>query len=93
DLRQRVDAADPALPPLRIGVAHGPATPRGGDWFGATVNLASRITEAAKPGQLLATEAVTEQAQGEEWKRRRKRSLRDVDGRLRLYSYEGDGRD
>jgi adenylate cyclase len=90
DLRRRVDAADPALPPLRIGMTYGPATPRGGDWFGATVNLASRITEAAKPGQLLATEDAIDRARADDWKRRRKRSLRDVDGRLRLYSYEGD---
>ena len=39
-----------------MGVAFGPATPRGGDWFGTTVNLASRVVEAAKPGQLLVTD-------------------------------------
>ena len=68
-------------------MAYGPATPRAGDWFGATVNVASRITEEAKAGQMLAEEAVCRESNGA-WKRRRKRSLKGVDRRLRLYSYE-----
>jgi adenylate cyclase len=87
DLRGRVQEAEPELPPLHIGVAYGPATPRAGDWFGATVNVASRITEAAKPGQLLAEEAVCRESDGD-WKRRRRRSLKGVDRRVRLFSYE-----
>jgi adenylate cyclase len=88
DLRGRAEKADPALPDVHIGVAYGPATPRAGDWFGATINLASRITEAAKPGQLLAEEAVCQSTDGA-WKRRRKRSLKGIDRRVTLYSYEG----
>jgi adenylate cyclase len=33
------------LPPLRAGIAMGPALRRGGDWYGHTVNLASRVCE------------------------------------------------
>jgi adenylate cyclase len=87
DLRRRVEEADGGLPPIRIGVTHGPATARGGDWYGATVNLASRVTESAKPGQLLATEAVVERAVDGEWKRRRKLRLKGVDGRVRVFAY------
>lgn len=77
------------FPALRTGIAHGPATARGGDWFGATVNLASRITDVAKPGQVLATEEVAEATGSEhEWKRRRRRGLKGIDGRVRLYSLE-----
>src|SRR5437764_4148419 len=46
DLRDRVRDTEPALPQVRIGMAFGPATARAGDWFGTTVNLASRVTEA-----------------------------------------------
>ncbi len=50
------------LPALRVGVARGLAIPRAGDWFGQPVNLASRITEAARPGSVLAEAAAVEAA-------------------------------
>ena len=87
DLRAAVQK-DPALPDLRVGIAYGPATTHGGDWFGATVNLASRVTAAARPGQILADESVYEQAPSLPWKKRRRRNLKGVDGWARLYSLE-----
>jgi adenylate cyclase len=78
------------FPDVRVGVAFGPATARGGDWFGGTVNVASRVAEIARPGRLLATEAVRDLAPGEVWHRRRRRaSLKGVDGRVRLFSLDG----
>ncbi|HEY2220824.1 adenylate/guanylate cyclase domain-containing protein [Actinomycetospora sp.] len=47
-------SAEPSRPALRIGLAWGTAIPHGGDWFGSPVNLASRITAAARPGTILA---------------------------------------
>ncbi len=41
------------FPQLRAGAAFGAALARAGDWFGAPVNLASRITAVAHPGSLL----------------------------------------
>jgi adenylate cyclase len=77
------------FPDVRVGVAHGPATTRGGDWFGATVNVASRVTEIARPGRILATEAVRDLAPDEAWQRRRRRaSLKGVEGRVRLFSLD-----
>ena len=35
---------------LRIGIASGCAVSRAGDWFGSPVNVASRVTAAARPG-------------------------------------------
>jgi adenylate cyclase len=35
---------------------------RGGDYFGRTVNLAARIADYARPGELLVTEDVVEAA-------------------------------
>jgi adenylate cyclase len=46
------------FPPLRAGVAFGPAVNRWGDWFGSTVNVASRLTARARPGAVLATDEV-----------------------------------
>lgn len=45
------------LPPVRAGAHTGPAVARGTDWFGATVNLAARVSGAARGGELLVTEA------------------------------------
>lgn len=50
------------LPALRVGVARGDAIPFGGDWFGHTVNLASRITEVARPDSVLAEGRAVEAA-------------------------------
>jgi len=50
------------FPPLRAGVAYGPAVNRWGDWFGSTVNVASRLTARARPGAVLVTEPVREAA-------------------------------
>lgn len=47
--------ADPELPPVRIGLAYGPVVARDGDYYGAVVNLASRLTELAPPGGVLAS--------------------------------------
>jgi adenylate cyclase len=41
------------LPPLRIGLAAGPVLARDGDYFGPVVNLASRLSGAAGPGDVL----------------------------------------
>jgi adenylate cyclase len=54
-----VEAAetDGSLPRLRVGVAYGSAVSRAGDWFGSPVNLASRVTSAARPGAVLVAES------------------------------------
>ena len=45
------------LPPVRVGVNTGPAVERDGDYFGSTVNLAARLTQAARGGEVLLTDA------------------------------------
>lgn len=45
------------FPRLRVGLATGPAVSRAGDWFGGAVNLASRVTSAARPGAVLVAES------------------------------------
>jgi adenylate cyclase len=57
----RADDED-AFPALRAGLHHGPAVPRGDDWFGTTINLAARIAAQAAPGQVLGSQAIADAA-------------------------------
>lgn len=54
--------AEPRLPLTRVGLNHGPVVRRGGDLYGATVNVASRVVSRALPGQVLATQTVADAA-------------------------------
>lgn len=51
---------EPAFPGVRIGVHFGPVVERGGDLFGATVNLAARLAGHARVGQALVTAPIAE---------------------------------
>jgi adenylate cyclase len=77
-----IDAADAEsedFPQLRAGVAVGFALPRAGDWFGRPVNLASRITQVARPGSLLAEREVRESAlESYRWSYAGERRLRGI---------------
>jgi adenylate cyclase len=77
------------FPGVRVGIACGPAVTRGGDWFGATVNLASRVTDLAKPGRIVATAEVQELVDDRDWRRRRRlRPLKGIEDRIRLFSLQ-----
>jgi adenylate cyclase len=43
------------LPTARVGLHVGPVVYRDGDYFGGTVNVASRVTDRAAPGEVLLT--------------------------------------
>ena len=59
-LVEAVEAAE--LPSLRAGIACGPAVIRAGDYYGHSVNLASRVTGVARPGSVLCTQEVRDAA-------------------------------
>jgi len=63
-LVERAEAKD-GFPPLRAGVAFGPAANHFGDWFGSTVNIASRLTARARPSSVLVTEEVRDALDGD----------------------------
>jgi adenylate cyclase len=42
-------------PAVRVGLHHGPAIERDADYFGATVNLAARVSAAATGGEVMLT--------------------------------------
>jgi adenylate cyclase len=52
------------FPLIRVGLDTGPAVERGGDWFGSTVNTASRVVSAAGAGELLMTERTRDASGG-----------------------------
>jgi adenylate cyclase len=54
--------ADAGLPPAHVGLHAGSVLYQEGDYFGRTVNLAARIAEYARSGEVLVTTAVVEAA-------------------------------
>lgn len=85
-----VDAtdSDDDFPRLRVGVATGMAVSRAGDWFGAAVNLASRVAGVARPGSVLLSESARE-AVGDAgpfaWSFAGSRHLKGIKDAVKLY--------
>ncbi|HEX3218409.1 MAG TPA: adenylate/guanylate cyclase domain-containing protein [Candidatus Limnocylindria bacterium] len=52
------------LPPAHVGLHAGPVLFQEGDYFGRTVNIASRIAEYARPGEVLVTREVVQESAG-----------------------------
>jgi adenylate cyclase len=52
------------LPPAHVGIHAGPVVFQEGDYFGRTVNLAARIAEYARPGEVLVSQEVVDAANG-----------------------------
>jgi adenylate cyclase len=80
-------AAEDELPLMRGGVATGAALERAGDYYGRPVNLASRLTEIARPGSVLASERVKE-AVGEDgyrWSHARVGRLKGIEERVTVF--------
>jgi adenylate cyclase len=48
------------LPPAHVGLHAGPVVFQDGDYYGSTVNLASRIADYARPGEVLVSRAVVD---------------------------------
>jgi adenylate cyclase len=53
-----------ALPPAHVGIHAGPVVFQEGDYFGRTVNIAARIAEYARPGEVLVSQEVVDAAEG-----------------------------
>jgi adenylate cyclase len=86
ELLARVEEDPEKMPTVRIGVASGDAVAHGGDWFGAPVNLASRVAGVARPGSVLATKAVREAADdGYAWSAAGTHKLKGIKGPVSLH--------
>jgi adenylate cyclase len=74
------------LPSLRAGIAFGAVTIRAGDYFGNTVNVASRVTGAARPGSVLCTAEVRDACRDDfDWSFTGRHRLKGVGGPTPLY--------
>ena len=68
-------------PAVRVGLHHGPAIERDGDYFGATVNLAARVSGLASGGEVLVTggtAALVPDLEGVFYEPRGRQALRNV---------------
>ncbi len=83
------------LPLIRAGCAYGPVFTRGGDYYGRSVNLASRITETARPGSVLVTEEIRDHSVSGafSFSRARRKHLRGVSGSVELYRCRRTGQE
>lgn len=81
-------AAEGWCPPLRMGVHSGPAVQRGADWYGATVNVAARVADAAGAGEILLSLATRERIAraGVRIAARGARTLKNVAAPLALFA-------
>ena len=58
---------EPLFPRLRAGVHHGVAVEHDGDYYGTTVNIASRVADKAATDEILATAPMVAAAEAAAW--------------------------
>ena len=56
--------SEAGLPPAHVGLHCGPVIFQEGDYYGQTVNIASRIAEYARPGEVLVSQDVVDASGG-----------------------------
>ena len=81
------------LPSLRARIAFGAALQRAGDYYGNSVNLASRVTGVARPGSVLCTREIRDAAGDRfSWSAAGRHKLKGVSGPTTLYRarHKGD---
>ena len=77
------------LPPVHAGAHTGRAVERAGDWYGSAVNLAARVADVARGGELLMTEATRSAAgalRGIELDPLGHQTFKNITGETALYS-------
>ncbi|MFL5721971.1 MAG: adenylate/guanylate cyclase domain-containing protein [Chloroflexota bacterium] len=85
--------ADAGLPPAHVGLHAGPVIFQAGDYYGQTVNVASRIAEYARPGEVLVSQDVVDASDGTEvvFREVGPVDLKGVSGALRLHAASRPG--
>jgi class 3 adenylate cyclase/YHS domain-containing protein len=76
-------------PAIRVGLHHGPAVQRDGDFFGASVNLAARVSAIAIGGEVLVTgetAALVPDLEGVLFESRGRPELRNVSRPVELFA-------
>jgi class 3 adenylate cyclase/YHS domain-containing protein len=76
-------------PAVRVGMHHGPAVERDGDYFGASVNLAARVSALAAGGEVLVTAYTAARApdlEGVFYEARGRHELKNVRERVEIFA-------
>jgi adenylate cyclase len=81
------------LPPAHVGLHAGPVIFKEGDYYGATVNVASRIANYARPGEVLVSQEVVDASAGAEvvFRELGPVELKGVGGAIRLHAASRPG--
>jgi adenylate cyclase len=83
---EAVEAEGDEFPSLRAGIAHGSVHVQAGDYYGRTVNLASRLGGIAYPGSVLVDAAAKDAAgEGFRYSFAGERHLKGFESRTSLY--------
>jgi adenylate cyclase len=93
DLVAAAAAEGDQFPVLRAGIATGPTLPQSGDYYGRSVNLASRVTGIARPGSVL-VDTPTREAAGEDgldYSFAGERRLKGIEARQKLFRVRREG--
>jgi adenylate cyclase len=72
---------DHGAPAVRVGLHHGPAVESEGDYFGASVNLAARVSALASGGEVLvtgSTAALVPEVEGVFYEPRGRQALKNI---------------
>lgn len=81
--------AQHGFPMIRVGMHTGRAVQRNGDWFGATVNLAARVSGIASGGEVLVTEKTRSSAgevDGVAFREHGRQTLKNIVEPVRLFA-------
>jgi adenylate cyclase len=85
--------AEAGLPPAHVGLHAGPVIFQEGDYYGQTVNVASRIADYARPGEVLVSQEVVDASSGADLSFREigPVELKGVAGTIRLHAASRPG--
>ena len=85
--------ADAGLPPAHVGLHAGPVIFQEGDYYGQTVNMASRIADYARPGEIVVSQEVVDASGGSEivFREIGPVELKGVAGAVRLHTASRPG--
>jgi adenylate cyclase len=80
--------SEAGLPPAHVGLHAGPVVFQEGDYYGQTVNVAARIADYARPGEVLVSQEVVDASQGSvlDFREIGPVELKGVAGTTHLYS-------
>jgi adenylate cyclase len=92
DLVEAIDAEGEDFPALSVGIAFGEALGRSGDIYGPPVNLASRLSDVARPSSVLVPKVIHDELVDEyDWTDVGRRRFKGIEKPVALYRVRKKG--